>query len=93
MNIEFEWDENKNVLNQINHHVSFEEATLVFSAPDSIERYDWDHSLLEDRWLIYGMIGLDVLIVSFTERDGIIRIISARKAEKKEEEEYFKWVW
>ena len=94
MNLEeFEWDENKNVLNQINHRVSFEEAILAFSDPNNFERYDQAHSLAEDRWLLYGISGLDILIVSFTEKDGIIRIISARKAEKKEEEEYFKWVW
>jgi len=93
MNTKFEWDENKNALNQMKHGVSFDDAVLVFSDPSRIERYDWEHSLTEDRWLFFGMVGSNIIRVSFTERGGVIRIISARKANKKEEEEYFKWLW
>ena len=93
MELEFEWDAKKDRINQRKHGVSFDEAREVFYDPKCIELYDRKHSLFEDRWLVYGMIGCEVFIVSFLEKTGIIRIISARKAKKNEEEEYFKWQW
>jgi uncharacterized DUF497 family protein len=89
MNFRFEWSENKNKINQMKHGVSFEKATRVFSDSMRIEIYDKEHSFYEERWLIFGLSGLIVLIVSCTEKNGIIRIFSARKATKIEEEEYF----
>ena len=93
MDLEFEWDEEKDRSNQMKHGVSFKEAAEVFYDPKCIELYDREHSLFENRWIIYGLAGCNVLRVSFTERNGVIRIISARKADREEEEEYFRWVW
>jgi uncharacterized DUF497 family protein len=89
MNFRFEWSEKKNRINQMKHGVSFEEAAMVFSDSMRIEIYDKEHSFYEERWLIFGLSALTILIVSCTERNGAIRIISARKASKTEEEEYF----
>ena len=89
MNLRFEWDENKNIANQIIHGVSFEKAAMVFSDPMRIEIHDRKHSSYEDRWKTFGLSGLTVLMVNFTERNGVIRIFSTRKASKTEEEEYF----
>ena len=93
MDLEFEWDEKKNRINQRKHGVAFEDAVKVFFDPKCVELYDRKHSLFEDRWLLYGMAGCNVLIVSFSERNGVIRIFSARKPEKYEEEDFFKWLW
>jgi len=87
--LDFEWDEKKNLFNQMKHGVSFEEAAMVFSDNKKVEIYDRKHSLFEDRWNVLGLSGLCVLSVSFTERRGLIRIISARKASKTEEEAYY----
>jgi len=87
--LDFEWDEEKNRINQMKHGVSFEEAAMVFSDNKRVEIFDRKHSLFEERWKIYGLSGLNILAVNFTERHGLIRIISARKAAKTEEEEYY----
>jgi len=79
----------KNKKNQRKHGVSFEAALKVFSDPKQLEVYDFKHSLFEDRWTAVGLSGVTVLSVTFTKRNGSIRIISARKADKNEEERYF----
>ena len=89
MVLQFEWDEKKNIINQMKHGVSFEEAMVVFFDPKKLETYDMEHSYLEERWMTVGLSGLTVLSVSFTERDGSVRIFSARKATKIEERRYF----
>ena len=84
MELIFEWDENKNRINQKKHGISFEEAEEVF--------YDPDHSLDEERFLIIGISATSqVLTVSHCYRrvDEIIRIISARRATKKETAVYY----
>lgn len=89
--IQFAWDENKDQLNKRKHGVSFEEAKTVFYDENAIEFPDPDHSKREDRFLMLGMsYRLRVLIVChcFRRDDSIIRIISARKATKKEIERY-----
>jgi uncharacterized DUF497 family protein len=88
---EFEWDSYKNRSNQKKHHVSFEEAKTVFFDEGALVASDPDHSSDEDRFLIIGFsIRLRVLLVCFCDRrDGnVIRIISARKASKKEQKQY-----
>lgn len=52
--IKFEWDENKNAINQKKHHVSFEEAKKVFYDEDALVIDDPDHSEEEDRFIILG---------------------------------------
>jgi hypothetical protein len=89
MKYKFEWDKEKNALNLRKHGVSFKEAAAVFSDPQRLEINDRTHSLLEERWMVVGLSITTMLTVIFTERNGFIRIISARKASKKEEEMYF----
>ncbi|MCL2442673.1 MAG: BrnT family toxin [Treponema sp.] len=89
MELRFEWDENKNAINIRKHGVSFEEAAMVFSDRSRYEMYDKIHSLIEKRWIVIGIAGWKVLKVSFTERNGVTRIILARKADKNETEEYY----
>ena len=91
--IKFAWDESKNRFNRRKHGVSFEEAKTVFYDENAIEFPDPDHSEREDRFLMLGVsYRLRVLIVChcFREGDSTIRIISARKATKKEIERYKK---
>jgi uncharacterized protein len=89
MSIEFEWDEEKNAKNIRKHGVSFKMAEKVFLDPKRFEMFDKKHSLNEERLITVGFSGVILLSVVFTERDSLIRIISARKANKKEEEDYF----
>jgi len=88
MYYEFEWDEEKNDVNLMKHGISFKTATMVFYDPKRVDVYDRRHSLFEDRWKTIGLNCFDVLSVVYTMRKGKIRIISARKAERKEEEAY-----
>ena len=90
--IRFEWDEAKNRKNQRAHGVSFEEAQTVFLDENAQRFYDPDHSENEDRFLMLGIsFRLRVLIVCHCYRasDAIIRIMSARKADKQEEADYW----
>ena len=91
--ISFEWDERKNRENKRRHGVSFEEAQTVFLDERSIRYFDPDHSADEDRFIMLGMsLNLRVLVVCHCYRaaDSIIRIISARKASKKEAKAYWR---
>ena len=88
---EFEWDPTKNRANKKKHHVSFDEAKTVFFDEGALVAADPDHSAGEDRFLIIGFsIQLRVLLVCFCDRreGNVIRIISARKASKKEQKQY-----
>ena len=90
---EFEWDSNNNRSNQKKHHISFEEAKTVFFDEGALIASDPDHSEDEDRFLIIGFsLQLRVLLVCFCDRrqGSVIRIISARKATKKEQRQYRK---
>lgn len=87
----FEWDEAKNRSNRKKHHVSFEEAKTVFFDEGALIALDPDHSDNEDRFLIIGFsLQLRVLLVCFCDRrkESVIRLISARKASKKEQRQY-----
>jgi uncharacterized DUF497 family protein len=89
--IKFEWDSNKDKSNQNKHGVSFDEARTVFLDDYAIQFYDNEHSENEDRFLMLGMSVKEriLLICHCTkESDSIIRIISARKATKKEKKLY-----
>ncbi|MBU6153363.1 MAG: BrnT family toxin [Bdellovibrionales bacterium] len=83
----FEWDEKKNRSNRQKHGIWFEEAQQVFDDVTAIRFYDTLHSDDEDRFVLLGMSGSSrTLVVVFCERESEnkIRIISARKATKKE---------
>jgi uncharacterized DUF497 family protein len=88
----FEWDEEKNLLNIKKHGISFQEAVVVFTDEHILERYDNRHSTLyEERYIGIGKMrsGITIMFVVYTERPGVIRIISARKAEPEEEKAYY----
>ena len=81
----FEWDENKANSNVHRHKMTFEEASTAFKDTFSFTIDDPLHSQDENRLILLGMSYKNRLIVVIhTERDNIIRIISARKASKKE---------
>lgn len=84
----FEWDEEKNLLNQKKHKISFETAAYVFEDENYIEMYDFEHSADEDRYIAIGRVG-EVLFVVFTERRENIRLISARLATEAERRIYY----
>lgn len=93
--MQFEWNEEKNKLNQEKHNISFEEAKEVFEDPLQISKLDHRFSYFEERWITIGSTTKNkVLVVAnlFFTDDGeeIIRIISARKANKTEREYYEK---
>lgn len=90
MNLQFTWDENKARSNILKHRVSFEEASTVFLDPLACIFDDEDHSQEEHREILIGYSLLDhLLIISFTElEEGYIRIISARRATKKEQKNH-----
>jgi len=88
----FVWDERKNRENKHKHKVSFEEARTVFLDENAIRFFDPDHSQDEDRFLMLGMsFSLRVLVVCHCYREdaSLIRIISARKADKREQSDYW----
>ena len=88
---QFKWDENKNRKNKREHGVSFEEAQTVFLDENAIRFFDPDHSEEEDRLLMLGIsFKLRVLVVChcYRENDEVIRLISARKADKEECKDY-----
>lgn len=87
----FSWDERKNASNLAKHGVSFKRATLVFDDPHAVSIPD-DHEA-ETRWLTIGLVnGVLLLVVIHTVREQHheeeIRIISARKATRRERETY-----
>lgn len=88
----FEWDEHKNILNQLKHKIASEEAMTVFYDVNAVSFDDPERSSDEERFLIIGISEKEKLcIVSHCYRgkdDNIIRIISARKATKKETKYY-----
>jgi uncharacterized DUF497 family protein len=89
MSLEFEWDEDKAAANQKKHRVAFGEAASVFADPLAAIFDDEAHSEEELREIIVGHSAENrLLLVSFTERAGVIRIISARRATKRERQDY-----
>ncbi len=95
--LRFEWDRRKELVNFRNHRVEFEEAKTVFYDERAIEFYDEYHSSSEARFLMIGLSSkFRILLVSYTIREtsdeDLIRIISSRKATKKEQQVYFERV-
>jgi len=87
--MEFEWNPAKARANETKHGVSFFEACEVFADDHSSTVRDPDHSLDEDRYLIFGMSkGGKYLVVSYTERGDRIRLISARQMTPRERKAY-----
>lgn len=89
--IRFEWDNQKALTNERKHGITFADAESVFSDENARLIFDPEHSLEEDRYIILGISSLHgLLVVShiYKQNDQIIRIISARKATKKEQQKY-----
>lgn len=87
----FVWQRSKNEENKMKHRLSFETAAKVFADPLRLEFYDKDNSEKagEERLNTIGVIdGVSFVFVTTNDRCGKIRIISARKAEGKEKEQY-----
>ncbi len=85
--LRFDWDERKNGRNRAKHGVWFEEAQSVFSDPHGRLFYDPEHSVEEDRFILLGVSSAGrtlVVVHCYRNSDSLIRIISARKATKKE---------
>ena len=89
--LRFEWDQAKNEANQRKHGVSFEEARTAFSDERGLLLDDPEHSEEEDRFILLGVSAtLRTLVVChcYREGDDVIRIISARTANRRERAEY-----
>ena len=89
----FEWNEAKDRSNKRKHGISFEEAQTVFLDENALRYFDPDHSADENRFLMLGIsFRLRILVVChcFRADDSIIRIISARKANRLEAAEYWR---
>ncbi|WP_044206267.1 BrnT family toxin [Coleofasciculus chthonoplastes] len=87
----FEWDNEKNRINQEKHKVSFEEAKSVFYDDNAIQFWDEEHSDIEDRFLLLGRsyrMRILLIVHCYREQESVIRIISARKATKNESKFY-----
>jgi uncharacterized DUF497 family protein len=85
----FEWDENKRLINLQKRSIDFADVWRVFENETSTtidDRFDYG----EVRYLSFGLLFGEVVAVSHTETDEVIRIISVRKAEKYEQETYFR---
>ena len=91
--LRFTWDVSKDRSNRRKHGVSFDEARSVFYDENAREYADPDHSETEERFILLGMSArLRVLVVChcLRESESVIRIISARKADGTEQEEYWR---
>jgi len=89
--LKFIWDEGKARSNERKHGVTFDEAKTVFYDDNAELIGDPDHSSHEDRFVMLGMSGqARILIVChcYRESNAVIRIISARKATRKEQAQY-----
>ncbi len=87
LSVNFEWDDEKNLINQQKHGVSFEEACGLFeSGVDYLEIFDSEHSDFKYRFIAIGPIRRGLIVVVYTEREeDITRIIGARFANKNEQ--------
>jgi len=88
---QFEWDDSKNEINLIKHGITFKEASTVFEDTKAVLLDDYDHSQTEDRFIIIGKSKKDRLLFvchCYRYNDEIIRIITARKANKYESDIY-----
>jgi uncharacterized protein len=87
--MQFAWDPKKAASNLRDHRVTFEEASSVFGDSLAITFDDPDHSEGESRLLTFGLSEQGrLLVVSHTERRGVVRIISARRASRAERQIY-----
>jgi uncharacterized protein len=95
IDLKIEWDESKNAINKRKHGVSFQKASIVFSDENALLLKDSDHSVEEERFVLLGLSSsINILIVChcYRSKEEIIRIISARKTNKSERNQYiYRW--
>ena len=92
MNLRFVWDPRRNRANLAKHRISFEEAQTAFLDENAKVYFDPDHSKREDRFILLGIsFQLRVLVVCHCHRESetVVRIISARKANRSEQKDYW----
>jgi uncharacterized protein len=93
LKLSFEWDEEKNAANIKNHRIDFLDAALIFENP-TLEAIDDRADYGEVRYIAFGLSGETVLQVVYTWRgENIIRIISARKANRYDAEKYYREIF
>src|SRR5665213_1876787 len=90
---EFEWDDAKAASNLRTHGVSFVQAMAAFTDAFGVEQIDDREEYGEERCILAGMVAGLILTVVYTERDERIRIISARRATKDEQDDYYRQNW
>ena len=90
MTEEFEWDAAKATANLRKHGVAFGDASLVFNDAMPLHSFDVDAGYGEERMIATGMVNGVLLTVVYTEREERTRLISARKATKHEQLEYYR---
>jgi uncharacterized protein len=93
VDLQFDWDPAKNALNIKRHKVSFDEASTSFLDENALLIDDPDHSGEEDRFILLGLSSsLRILLVChcYRAKEGLIRIISARKADRQERQDYLR---
>lgn len=88
-NDDFEWDDIKAVANYAKHGISFETARRVFEDAFNLERLDDREEYGEERFFAIGMVDGQILFVVYSEHEGRTRLISARRATKHEQDDYF----
>lgn len=88
MALKFDWNKSKAADNFSRHGVSFELAKEVFKDPFAVEFLDDRQDYGEERFVTIGVAATNLLYVAYTERQDVIRIISARRATKHEQEIY-----
>jgi uncharacterized DUF497 family protein len=86
----FEWDPDKAAQNAIDHNVTFAQAAMACRDLFAVEWIDDRELYEEERWNLLGMYRDRLLFVTYTERGGNIRIISARQAERYEYDDYYR---
>ena len=90
----FEWDKKKEKANIKKYGISFEEARTAFYDEYAIQFFDPDHSDEEERFLLLGAsYKLNTLVIChcFREKETVVRIISARKADRNETDAYWRY--
>ena len=93
MTLRFDWDPRKDAANESKHGVSFEEAATVFRDEQALQFYDPDHSDADDRFILLGLsakLRMVVVCHCFRENEEVVRIISARKANRIETTTYWR---
>ncbi|MFO1465063.1 MAG: BrnT family toxin [Steroidobacteraceae bacterium] len=90
INLEFEWDDEKAEANWLDHGIAFQEAIKAFRDPFAVERFDDREDYGEERINLVGMCDGQLVHVTYTERGDRLRIISARRAEWYEQDDYYR---